>query len=85
MEDWEFTDEAILDRTKNCSVYFHHIPALFEIRNVIEIEKNILRNVNGSIGYNIMVHLQPGIFEFFLALYFRPYDHYVIHLDAKVM
>ena len=84
MEDWDFSEEAILRRTQNCSEYFNFIPVLFENMDVKEFEKDGLKDEIHSLAFNIMVHSQPGILEFFLALYFRPDDNYVFHLDAKV-
>ena len=84
MEDWDLSEENVLRRTQKCSVYFRFIPALFENVDVKEFEKDALKDISGSVAFNIMVHSQPGILEIFLALYFRPDDHYVIHLDAKV-
>ena len=81
---WDTTEEAILNRTHNCTNYFNIIPALFDNSDVIEFEDEQMKDIETSIAFNIMVHSQPGIFEFFLALYFRPDNHYVIHLDKKV-
>ena len=89
MEHWNSSYEAISKRTLNCTEYFHTIPALFQNVDVTTFEEDALKDIlhkggNNSIGFNIMVHSQPGIIEIFLALYFRPDNHYVIHLDKKV-
>ena len=81
---WDTSEEAILRRTHNCTNYFNIIPALFDNSDVIEFEDEQMKDIETSIAFTIMVHSQPGIFEFFLALYFRPDNHYVIHLDKKV-
>ena len=84
MEYWDFSEEAILKRTQNCSAYFYVIPAIFQNPDIYEFERDVLSDDVDAIAYNILVHSQPGIVELFLALYFRPSDHYVFHLDAKV-
>ena len=85
VKDWDTSMDAILKRTQNCSVYFDIIPALFENVVIKEYEGAIVKDINASIAFNVMVHSQPGILELFLALYFRPDNHYVFHLDKKVM
>ena len=84
MENWNSSYEAILNRTRNCTEYFNTIPALFENIDSKAFEEDVLKYVTDSIAFNIMVHSQPGIMELFFALYFRPDNHYVIHLDKKV-
>ena len=84
LENWDFSEQAILERTQNCSSYFYVIPALFKNPDLYKFERDALNDDDEAIAYNIMVHSQPGIVEVFLALYFRPNDHYVFHLDAKV-
>ena len=81
---WDTSEDAILMRTRNCLAYFDLIPALFENNDIQEFEEAFLKDMNTSIAFNIMVHSQPGILELFLALYFRPDNHYVFHLDKKV-
>jgi len=83
LENWDFSDQAILERTQNCSAYFYIIPALFRNPDLYEFERDTFNDGVEAIAYNIMVHSQPGIAEVFLALFFRPNDHYVFHLDAK--
>ena len=81
---WDTSEDAILMRTRNCLVYFDLIPALFENIDIQMYEEAFMKDINTSIAFNIMVHSQPGILELFLALYFRPDNHYVFHLDKKV-
>lgn len=81
---WDTSEEAILNRTRDCTYYYDIVPALFDNTDIIEFEGELMKDFGTSIAFNIMVHSQPGIFEFFLALYFRPDNHYVIHLDKKV-
>ena len=83
IEDLNLSDTNIINRTRNCVTYFTVTPVLIENTIIGEFEKELLYNYD-PIAYNIMVHKQPLIFELFLAVYFRPYDYYVIHLDAKV-
>ena len=64
-------------------MYFNVTPALLGNPLFMEFENKLLQGYS-PIAYNIMVHHQPVIFEVFLAAYFRPYDYYVVHLDAKV-
>ena len=85
MENWNVSEEAILRRTENCSTYFDVIPAMYRNIDVKLFENVQMHNIKTALAFNIMVHSQPGILELFLALYFRPYDHFVIHLDKKVM
>jgi len=59
------------------------IPALFENVDIKEYEGAIMNDISTSIAFNIMVHSHPGILELFLALYFRPDNHHVFHLDKK--
>ena len=84
MENWNNSEEAILRRTRNCSTYFDVIPSLCKNKKVQLFESVQMNNIKTAMAFNIMVHTQPGIFELFLALYFRPDDHFVIHLDEKV-
>ena len=84
MENWNVSEEAILKRTRNCSTYFDVIPSMCKNKKVKLFESVQLNNIKTAMAFNIMVHSQPGIFELFLALYFRPDDHFVIHLDEKV-
>merc|ERR1719167_1085671 len=81
IKDWDASEDAILKRTQNCSDYFSVIPALFENIDIKEYEGAIMREISTSIAFNIMVHSYPGIIELFLALYFRPDNHHVFHLD----
>ena len=85
IKNWNVSEEAILKRTQNCSTYFNAIPSLCNNKNVILFESAQMNEIKTAMAFNIMVHLHPGIFELFLALYFRPNDHFVIHLDKKVM
>ena len=90
--DFALTEAAILERTENCSSYFENMPVLTSFPLFSVFENQLLfpkPNYEDSstptmMGYNIMVHSQPAIFEIFLAVYYRPYDYYVIHLDKKV-
>ena len=90
--DFALTEAAILQRTENCSSYFENMPVLTALPVLTDLENQLLfpkPNYQDSstptmMGYNIMVHSQPAIFEIFLAVYYRPYDYYVIHLDKKV-
>ena len=84
LEHWDVADEAALKRTQNCSDYFNVVPVLFQNVEVKEYEEAVMEDIKSSIAFNIMVHSQAAMFELFLALYFRPHDHYVIHLDKKV-
>ena len=84
IKDWDGSEDAILRRTQNCSVYFSVIPALFENVDIKEYEGAIMKDMSTSIAFNVMVHSHPGILELFLALYFRPDNHYAFHLDKKV-
>ena len=56
----------------------------FKYIDIQMYEEAFMKDINTSIAFNIMVHSQPGILELFLALYFRPDNHYVFHLDYKV-
>ena len=85
IKNWDFSEEAILKRTQNCSRYFNAIPSLCSNKNMILFESVQMKDIKTAMAFNIMAHLHPGIFELFLALYFRPNDHFVIHLDKKVM
>ena len=90
--DFTLTEAAILERTENCSSYFENMPVLTALPVLTDLENQLLfpqPNYQDSstprmMGYNIMVHSQPAIFEIFLAVYYRPYDYYAIHLDKKV-
>ena len=90
--DFALTEAAILERTENCSSYFENMPVLTALPVLTDLENQLLfpkpnhqdSSTPRMMGYNIMVHSQPAIFEIFLAVYYRPYDYYVIHLDKKV-
>lgn len=90
--DFALTEAAILERTENCSNYLDNMPVLTALPVLTDLENQLLfrqpKHKDAStpmmMGYNIMVHSQPAIFEIFLAVYYRPYDYYVIHLDQKV-
>ena len=84
MENWNASEEAILKRTHNCSTYFDVIPAMDGNIDVKLFESVKMHDIETSLAFSIMAHSQPGIIELFLALYFRPDNHYVIHIDKKV-
>lgn len=70
------SEDAILERTKNCDEYFRLMPTN-AFQNV-SIDEWKLR-----FGVAHSLHTQIGIFEMYLALHYRPVDSHCIHLDLK--
>ena len=79
-----FTEEEIIKRASNCTDYFSKYLPVFSMDNrILEFEK---RNVNSKVttfAFSHMLHHQVAIYETFLAMYFRPYNFYCVHLDLK--
>ena len=68
--------EAIHSRTKHWGEYFKDIPT-HGFDAVTQEEKDF------PIAFAVTLHKDVGIFELFLAQFFRPSDSYCIHVDAK--
>ncbi|TRY73679.1 hypothetical protein TCAL_10160 [Tigriopus californicus] len=70
------SEDAILERTKNCDEYFRLMPT--NAFHNVSVEEWKLR-----FGVAHSLHTQIGIFEMYLALHYRPVDSHCIHLDLK--
>ena len=79
--DW-FKDKEIVKRTTNCEMYFRYMPVVFTNEDVNTFEQE---NVKPSVrlAFSHMLHNQVVIYETFLAMYFRPYNYYCVHVDKK--
>ena len=76
------TEKEIINRTSNCKKYFQYLPVFVKNRDIKYFEKE---NLDESIrlAFSHMLHNHVAIYEAFLAMYFRPYNFYCIHLDYK--
>ena len=79
--DW-FKEETIVARTVNCDRYFHSVPAAFQDAQITKYEMIHLKN-DVRLAFSHMLHNQVAIYEAFLAMYFRPYNYYCLHIDRK--
>ena len=69
------SEDQIILRTESCSQYFETFPVL-----------NHLHPENRSdfpLAFSHLVHHEIGVFEAFLAMYFRPTDMHCIYIDKK--
>ena len=79
-----FTEEEIIKRTSDCTYYFaKYLPAFSMDNRIHEFEKRIVNSKVTKFAFSHMLHHQVAIYETFLAMYFRPYNFYCIHLDLK--
>lgn len=87
------SDGQIIQRTKDCSKYFDILqPTHFlygDYKNDRMFAKDpsdpeSMYRSNFSIAFAHLVHNEPGIFELFMLLYFRPYNSHCLHIDPKV-
>ena len=68
----------ILDRTRDCSAYFHrHIDSIAFDGQSSEEERDF------PLAFNFAVHKDPAVFEMFMASTFRPGDAVCVHIDLK--
>ena len=79
--DW-FKEETIVTRTANCDKYFQSVPAAFQDTQITKYEKIHLKS-DVRLAFSHMLHNQVAIYEAFLAMYFRPYNYYCLHIDRK--
>ncbi len=83
--------DKVIERTRNCSHYFSTMqPTLFlselyeyNVKDCTNPDSDMYRQ-KFSVAFAHMVHDEPGIFELFMLLYFRPYNSHCVHIDAKV-
>ena len=79
--DWS-KEETIVARTANCDKYFQYVPAAFQNTQITKYEKIHLKS-DVRLAFSHMLHNQVAIYEAFLAMYFRPYNYYCLHIDRK--
>ena len=80
-EDW-FEEKKIIERTSNCETYFQSVPVFAMNQDIFAYEKETLDS-SIRLAFSHMLHNQVAIYEAFLAMYFRPYNYYCIHIDRK--
>ena len=82
-KNW-YREEKIIERTANCKKYFSEYFPVFAMNNeIIEFEKNFINSEVTKLAFSHMLHNHVAIYEAFLAMYFRPYNFYCIHIDLK--
>ena len=82
-KNW-YMEEKIIERTANCKKYFSEYFPVFAMNNeIIEFEKNFINSEVTKLAFSHMLHNHVAIYEAFLAMYFRPYNFYCIHIDLK--
>ena len=81
-----FTEEEIIKRTTNCKDYFSTYRPVFSMTNkILEFEHKRVNSKVTKFAFSHMLHHQVAIYETFLAMYFRPYNFYCVHLDLKAV
>ena len=79
-----FTEEEIIKRATNCKDYFSKYLPVFSMNSkILEFEKRSSNSKVTKFAFSHMLHHQVAIYEAFLAMYFRPYNFYCIHVDLK--
>ena len=79
-----YREEKIIERTANCKKYFSEYLPVFAMNNeIIEYEKKFINSEVTKLAFSHMLHNHVAIYEAFLAMYFRPYNFYCIHIDLK--
>ena len=82
-KNW-FKEEEIIKRTTNCKKYFsEYLPVLAMNNEIIEHERKVVNSKDTKLAFSHMLHNHVAIYEAFLAMYFRPYNFYCIHIDLK--
>ena len=77
-------EEEIIKRTTNCKKYFSEYLPVFAMNNeIIEYEKKTINSETTKLAFSHMLHNHVAIYEAFLAMYFRPYNFYCVHVDLK--
>ena len=76
------TQDAIIERTKDCSKYFEVYPVLYFSEVLKNYEKLNLKSAS-SIAFSHLLHKEIAIYEAFLSVYFRPNNFYCIHIDKE--
>jgi len=76
-----FSDEAIIQRTKNCNNYFSGLSPIGKPFSAFEPLKE--EELAFPLAWAISAYHQIGILEMFLASSFRPNDPICVHVDAK--
>ena len=83
------SDKSVSERTSKCDNYFEQM-LQFSAHATLEQfmgetgKADEDPNSNFTIAFSHAVHHHVGIFELFLALYFRPKNLHCIHVDIKV-
>ena len=65
-----------------CLGQFNRVPSFHTSPDLMNYERKYLKE--HPVGFAIIAHKDITILETFFAMYFRPWDFYVIHLDKKV-
>ena len=82
-KNW-FKESEIIKRTFNCETYFQKVPA-FVMNQIIQGFEEMHLNTSIQIAFSHMLHNHVAIYEAFLAMYFRPYNYYCVHVDYKAL
>ena len=79
-----FTEEEIIHRANNCNDYFSKYRPVFSMTNkILEFEEKSVNSKVTKFAFSHMLHHLVAIYETFLAMYFRPYNFYCVHLEVK--
>ena len=71
------SEEQILRRTQDCGTYFSQFPVLDHLKPEAEAASEM------PLALSHLIHHEVGIFEVFMALFFRPHNMHCIHIDKK--
>ena len=80
-------DSHVFDRFSNCDKYFTIMLQTSGYSTINEMVAEFERrdlHPNFTIAFSHAVHHQAGIFELFMALFYRPKNLHCIHVDIKV-
>lgn len=77
-----YTQDAIIQRTKDCSKYFDVYPVLYSSQVLKKYEKKKLKPAY-SLAFSHLLHKEIAIYEAFLSVYFRPNNFYCVHIDKE--
>lgn len=71
-----FSENSILERTKDCENYF-------KVMYVFAERMNLTEDDEFPIAYSHLIHRDVGVFETFLAIHYRPKDVHCVYVDLK--
>ncbi len=82
--------DQVVSRTRNCQDYFalmhptHFLSNDYSSSNASDPNSPMYKK-SFSVAFAHLLHKEPGIFELFMLLYFRPHNSHCVHIDAKVI